>query len=73
VIAPVLGFTVKNMRWGDAVVVLTDGVIADAGDVETKRLFAEVAARASVAVFATTCKKIRLPPRWRVVKVEVER
>jgi len=69
VISPVLKKTLSHMRRRDIVVVFTDGEIYDAE--EAGILFAEVAAKATVSVFATTHRELDIPS-WRVVKVKVD-
>ena len=69
VIEPVLKKTLQNMRRKDIVVVFTDGEIYDAE--ESNVLFAEVASKASVSIFATTHRELEIPS-WHVVKVKVD-
>ena len=75
VISPVLKKTLSNMRLRDIVIIFTDGMIWDIVDEtrgdETKVLFAEVASKASVSVFATTHRK-HIIPSWHIVKVKFE-
>jgi len=70
VIASALEKTLKRMRLRDIVVVFTDGEIFDISEDYTKRLLAEVAAKASVSVFATTHREHEID-RWVLVKVKV--
>lgn len=74
-ISPALRKTLKNMRPKDIVIILTDGMIWDIVDEtsvdETKVLFAEVASKASVSVFATT-RREHVIPSWHIVKVKSE-
>jgi predicted metal-dependent peptidase len=61
VIAPVLRKVLGLMRPGDAVIVLTDGEIADEKNDETKDLFARVAAKAGFAMVGYTHKPVDAP------------
>jgi len=69
-IAPVLKKTLKQMRLKDIVVVFTDGEIYDIKDDNTKRLLADVAAKSSASIFATTHREHEID-RWTTVKVKV--
>jgi len=69
VIEPVLKKTLQHMRRKDIVVVFTDGEIYDAA--EARILFAEVASKATVSIFATTHRELEIPS-WHVVKVKVD-
>lgn len=71
VIAPALKRTLKRMRYGDVVIVLTDGEIYDIEYDETSSLLRAVSSKASVAVMATTHRVPKLPNGWRIVKIEV--
>jgi len=70
IIAPALWKTLKRMRLRDIVVVFTDGEIFDINESQTRRLLAEVAAKASASVFATTHREHTIN-RWTLVKVKV--
>ncbi len=69
VIEPVLNQTLKQMKQKDIVVVLTDGEIYDGDEVDV--LFAQVASKATVSIFATTRRELVIPS-WRVIKVKVD-
>jgi len=64
----------REMRPLDFVVILSDGYIWDLRDSpseETLNYLARIAARASAAVFVSTiANDLKLPPRWRFIKVD---
>lgn len=70
VIKPALEKTLERMRPRDIVVILTDGEIWDVDEAETRRLFSEVASKASVSIFASTHRTLEIP-MWHFVRVEV--
>jgi len=61
VIAPALRKVFSLMRPGDAVIVLTDGDISDAGNDDTKRLFRKVSAKAGFAMLGYTHTPVDAP------------
>jgi predicted metal-dependent peptidase len=69
-VAPALRRTLENLRFGDAVIILTDGEIFDLEDAGTVSLFSAVASKASASIFVTT-KKVPAIKSWRVVKLDL--
>jgi hypothetical protein len=61
VIAPALRKVFSLMNPGDAVIVLTDGDIFDAGSEETKQLFRKVSAKAGFAMIGYTHTPVDAP------------
>jgi predicted metal-dependent peptidase len=61
VIAPALRNVFSLMNPGDAVIVLTDGDIFDAGSEETKQLFRKVSAKAGFAMIGYTHTPVDAP------------
>jgi len=59
----------KEMRALDFVVILSDGVIGDIENAEVRRLLARIASRASSAVFVSSAAEVKLPARWRFIKI----
>ena len=60
----------REMKPKDFVIILTDGFIFDIEDEEVQARLAEISARASSAVFVSTAADVRLPPRWRFIKIQ---
>jgi predicted metal-dependent peptidase len=71
VIKSALEKTLERMKPRDIVVVLTDGEIWDVDEDETRRLFSEVASKASVSILASTHRTLEIPI-WHFVKVMVD-
>lgn len=71
VIAPVLKEVLGSMKYGDVVVVLTDGDIADLKEEETQKLLQKVAIKSSRAIFGTMNIENPIPARWRKIKIEI--
>lgn len=70
IIFPALETTLKLMRLGDMVIILTDGCIFDADKPGTKELFKKVGQKSIVAIFATIQTQIDLPLKWKKIKIE---
>ncbi|RLE64872.1 MAG: hypothetical protein DRJ47_06770 [Thermoprotei archaeon] len=66
-IGPTLDLVLKNMKYGDPVVILSDGYIADVS--ESAQLFQKVKSKSRVAVFASTGIMPELPPGWVQVSI----
>lgn len=71
VIAPVLELVNAEMKRSDVVIIVSDGYISDLDSTKTQMLLARIAAKASVAVFATLAQNIKLPKRWKQVRIVV--
>lgn len=63
-----LELTLKQMRYKDIVLVLTDAAIFDLETEPVKQLLAQVAYRASVCAFLTVDKEPKIP-QWRSIKL----
>lgn len=63
-----LELTLKQMRYKDIVLVLTDGHVFDLETEPVKQLLAQVAYRASVCAFLTIDKENHIP-QWRSIKL----
>jgi predicted metal-dependent peptidase len=71
VIKSSLETTLKRMKSRDMVVVLSDMDIWDLNEAETRSRFAEVAAKASLAILCSTDREVELEG-WRFIKLEVD-
>ena len=60
----------KEMKPRDFVIVLTDGFIYDIENEEVQARLAEISSKASTAIFVSNAADVRLPPRWRFIKIE---
>lgn len=63
-----LELTLKQMRYKDIVLVLTDAAIFDLETEPVKQLLSQVAYRASVCAFLTVDKEPKIP-QWRTIKL----
>jgi len=65
-ISKALEKTLKNMKKGDIVIVLTDGEIYDMKKAE--KLFRDVSVKSSKAIFVSTCREHKIPG-WTFIKI----
>ncbi len=72
VVMDALDYTYKNMRYGDAVVILSDGVWYDEEDHNVKRLLNLIRMKSSVSLLVTThyVPNAVREARWKVIQVK---
>lgn len=70
VVKPTLEYLLKYMNTNDAVVIISDGEIADMGDREVRYMADQIVARSSAAIFLTTIIEPNWPD-WEIIKVKV--
>jgi predicted metal-dependent peptidase len=70
-IKPALTETLALMKFGDMVVILTDGDIFDGNEPSTQDLFRKVGQKSMVAIFATIIDQVHLTHKWKKIKIEV--
>jgi predicted metal-dependent peptidase len=71
-IMPALQYLDKKLRRGDALIIMTDGDIADIGEADVQGLMRKLSWRAAINIFLTTLETPRIPPRYKTIKIEVE-
>ena len=59
----------ENIR-NNILVVLSDGRIEDLGEPRVQEALRQISMRAGCCMFVSTDKEVRLPPRWRLIKIK---